>query len=365
MNEIEFTRNKLRKLDREILDRVKLRQDLARAIGEQKGKLGLPTRDFNQEKVVHRRAAERAREIGLSPDLAVRLTDLMIESSLTVQEKDRVRLQGGGSGRRVLVIGGAGRMGRWMVRFLASQGFAIEVADPAGAVEGFPHRMDWRDGDLDHDLVIVASTLRATREILTEMAKSPPRGVVFDIGSLKTPLRSGLIGLRDAGAKVTSIHPMFGPDTELLSGRHVVFVDLGVPEATRTARDLFSSSMAVQVEMDLDSHDRVIAYVLGLSHALNITFLTAMSESGEGVKKLAGFSSTTFNNQLAVAAAVAEDNPHLYYEIQFLNDYGLDSLDAMVSAAERVRRAVRDGDEAGFADLMAAGRDYLEGRTKA
>ena len=96
MNEIESARNQLRKLDQEILDRVKLRQDVARAIGERKGEMGLPTRDFNQETVVHRRVAEHAREIGLSPDLAVRLTDLMIESSLTAQERDRVRMQGEG-----------------------------------------------------------------------------------------------------------------------------------------------------------------------------------------------------------------------------------------------------------------------------
>ena len=94
---------------------------------------------------------------------------------------------------------------------------------------------------------------------------------------------------------------MFGPDTELLSGRHVIFVDLGAPEATAAARALFEPTMATLVEMDLESHDRLIAYVLGLSHALNIAFFTALAESGEAAPRLATLSSTTFDAQLGVA----------------------------------------------------------------
>ena len=43
----------------------------------------------------------------------------------------------------------------------------------------------------------------------------------------------------------------------------------------------------------LDEHDRVIAYILGLSHALNVAFVTAMAESGEAAPRLADMSSTT------------------------------------------------------------------------
>jgi chorismate mutase/prephenate dehydrogenase len=183
-----------------------------------------------------------------------------------------------------------------------------------------------------------------------------------DIGSLKSPLREGLKRLVDAGCKVTSIHPMFGPDTRLLSGRHVVFCEVGVPQATREARALFASTMAEQLEMSLDEHDRLMAYVLGLSHALNLAFFTALAESGELVPRLQKMSSTTFDAQLQVASLVATDNPHLYFEIQALNDYGTASLQALRSAAERIQRLVESGNESGFVELMAAGRRYLENR---
>jgi chorismate mutase/prephenate dehydrogenase len=170
--------------------------------------------------------------------------------------------------------------------------------------------------------------------------------------------------LAAAGVEVTSIHPMFGPDTELLSGRHVILVDLGRKEANHRVQELFGSTMAEVVEMDLEHHDRAVAYILGLSRALNIAFFTALAESGEAVPQLARLSSTTFDQQLAVASKVAEESPRLYFEIQKLNDYGTESLSALLHAVERLRSVVRSGDEGGFETLMERGRTYLAERSQ-
>ncbi len=361
---LEDLRSELAGVDQQLVELIGRRLELASAVGAHKRQTGISTRDYRQERDVIERARAAAASFRVPPDVAEQLMLLLIRSSLTVQEREGVAATGVGGGRRVLVIGGAGKMGRWFARFLTSQGFAVEIADPAGPVAGYVHHADWRAVALDHDVVVVAAPLRISADILEELAARPPRGLIFDIGSLKSPLRAGLLALRAAGARVTSVHPMFGPDTELLSGRHVLFVDLGVAEATREARELFAPTMAVTAELDLESHDRFIAYVLGLSHALNIAFFTALAESGEAAPHLAKLSSTTFDAQLAVAGRVALDNPHLYFEIQSLNDYGTESLSALLYAVERLRSVVRAGDEQGFVTLMERGRAYLSGRPR-
>jgi chorismate mutase/prephenate dehydrogenase len=359
---LDQLRNELAAVDQELVQLIGRRLELASAIGASKRVAGISTRDYRQEREVIERARATAANQRVPPDVAEQLMLLLIRSSLTVQEREGVVATGIGSGRRVLVIGGAGKMGRWLVRFLSSQGFAVEIADPSGPVVGFPHHPDWSAVELDHDIVVVAAPLRTSGAILEQLAHKPPRGLVFDIGSLKSPLRAGLLALRAAGARVTSVHPMFGPDTELLSGRHVLFIDLGVPEATREARELFASTMAIATELDLEAHDRFVAYVLGLSHALNIAFFTALADSGEAAPHLAKMSSTTFDAQLEVAKRVAGDNPHLYFEIQSLNDYGTESLSALLYAVERLRSVIRAGDESSFVSLMQRGRAYLSGR---
>jgi len=288
----------------------------------------------------------------------------LIRGSLATQERIRVAAGGQGSGRTALVIGGAGKMGRWFVDFLTSQGYGVTVADPQARVEGYAYFANWRDASLDYDLVVVATPMTAANTILEDLAALRPRGVIFDVGSLKTPLRPGLAALRDANCKVTSIHPMFGPDTDLLSGRHVIFIDVGHQEALQAARSLFASTMAEQVVMSLDEHDRLIAYVLGLSHALNIAFFTALAESGEAAPRLAQLSSTTYDAQVNVATKVANENPEMYFEIQHLNDYGRESLQALRDAVDRLWSAVNAGDVSAFVTLMQKGREYLAGRVR-
>lgn len=359
---LEDLRRRLNEIDRRLLAAVAERKEVSREVARVKRATGRPTRDYEREREVILGVRAAAEELGVSPALAEDLLRLLIRSSLTTQEQASVVARGAGSGRRVLVIGGAGLMGRWFVDFLSSQGFAVEVADPAGSHVGGASVDDWRKTDLLQDFIVLATPLGATDAILRDLALRRPPGVIFDIGSLKSPLRAGLLALRSHGCKVTSAHPMFGPDTELLSGRHVIFVDLGCAEALEAVRELFAPTMAEQVVMSLDDHDRMIAYVLGLSHALNIAFFTALAESGEAAPRLARLSSTTFDAQLDVASRVARDNPELYYEIQSLNDYGAESLEALSQAVERIRTAVLSQDHDAFVALMRRGRDYLEDR---
>jgi chorismate mutase / prephenate dehydrogenase len=359
---LEQLRQRVTDIDRQLIALVAERKAVSEEVARVKRATGRPTRDYEREREVILGVRALAAERGVSPQLAEQLLRLLIRSSLATQEQATVAARGTGSGRRALVIGGAGKMGGWLVSFLVSQGFAVEVADPAPAAPGVARVADWRSTDLKHDYIALATPLSVTDAILKDLALRRPAGVIFDVGSLKSPLRAGLLALKSHGCKVTSVHPMFGPDTELLSGRHVVFIDLGHQPALAAARELFASTMAEQVVMSLDEHDRLIAYVLGLSHALNIAFFTALAESGEAAPKLARMSSTTFDAQLEVAGHVAEESPDLYYEIQSLNDYGAESLEALAQAVERIRTSVLSQDHSGFVALMRRGRDYLVDR---
>jgi len=361
---LDELRQQLDQLDGELVALMARRQAIAREVAAAKRATGTPTRDYQREREVVLGVRRRAEQQGLSGELAEKVLRLLIRSSLTTQEQVSMATHGAGSGRRALVIGGAGKMGSWFVQFLLSQGFDVQVADPAGGRPGVSAVVDWRTiADLDaFDHIVVATPLGISAAILAQLAERRPKGVVFDLGSLKSPLRAGLVALTAAGVKATSLHPMFGPGTELLSGRHVVFIDLGNAEALSAARALFAPTMAEQVVMGLDEHDRLIAYVLGLSHALNIAFFTALAESGEAAPKLARMSSTTFDAQLDVASTVSEESPELYYEIQALNDHGAEALQALAAAVERLRQAVASRDFPTFRALMEQGLAYLQGR---
>jgi chorismate mutase/prephenate dehydrogenase len=367
MTKLDELREQLNEVDAEFLRLVQQRQELVEEIGEVKRQMGRGTRDFSREKVVIERARTIAEQLGVDPDVAAGLFRRLIQASLTVQERDRLARRGGGNGRRVLVIGGAGRMGRWFVDFLDAQGYEVAIADPSvdasNQVEGFEAVDDWRTLDLDaFYMIVVAAPIRATNQVLEALAERKPAGIVLDISSIKEPVRPGLEALTDAGVSTTSIHPMFGPSTELLSGSHVVFIDLGDTDALEAARSLFDDTMASQVEMELEQHDRAMAFVLGLSHALNIVFGDTLATSGPHAKGLDELSSTTFARQVGVASEVLRENPHLYFEIQALNPYAHELLDVLGDSVQHLQEAVVDGDEDRFVEMMRWGRSFLADR---
>ncbi len=359
-HDLSSLRSQLANLDEQIIRLAAKRRALSIDIGKIKQTMDRPSRDFAQESAVLKRANQVGTALGLSSEFTEKLILHLIRSSLTVQEHDRVATRQLGAESRALIIGGAGRMGTWFAHFLESAGFDVLVADPIAPPEGIPHVADWQDLPLDMELIVVAAPIRTSAKILSDLALRKPSGCVVDISSVKTPLKPGFDALRKAGVAVASIHPMFGPDVALLSGRHVMVIDLGSTRATELVCTLFEPTMAKLVPVDLEEHDRLMAQVLGLSHALNIAFFTALKEGGQDAANLSRLSSSTFDAQMGIAAGVSAENPHLYFEIQALNAYGPSAIAALSDAVEKIRACIESKDETTFVNIMAAGHDYLQ-----
>jgi chorismate mutase/prephenate dehydrogenase len=356
--EIDSLRDQIDQIDRTILELIKKRMDVTSEIGRAKLDIGLPLRNFDREKICLENARKIAASLNISPQLAEEIQIKLIQGSLTSQEKDRVRLFSVHNAQKALVIGGAGKMGNWFSHFLASQGFFVRILDPQESTDF--EQIDSLKSAVDFDLIVVAAPLQESNRILIDLSRLQPSGLVFDIASLKGPLKEGLTAMASSGLKVTSLHPMFGPDTELLSGRHVIVINLGNDEANMEVSSLFTPTAATIVQMDADEHDRSMAFLLGLSHALNIVFSSVLAASGESAPRLEELSSTTFDAQISVASRVAKENPKLYFEIQALNPFGDLSLGLLEDASKTLRRVVSQNDEKTFNEMMQAGKGYYQ-----
>ena len=358
-DELHELRQRLDEIDTGIVDLIAERQAVVTVIAEHKLKVGSPLRHYEREREVIDRGVARAESHGLAGSVARDILQTLIHHSLSNQETHKLVQSDHGQGQRALVIGGMGRMGVWMSRYLDMVGYRVDVADKVGGETPFQRVNDWEAVVHDYDLVVVAVPLRPSNDILLRLAEIKPECLIFDIGSLKSPMREGLDALRDKGCRVCSVHPMFGPDEIGLSGRHILFVDLGDEDALREARALFSHTAADCVELSLEEHDEVMAWVLGLSHLVNIAFAGALAESGEAVPLLKQISSSTFNAQLNVATQVVSENPHLYYEIQQGNDNTAQVSEQFRKVLDELITAVVENNEAVFTEYMGAARQRL------
>ena len=352
-------RQRLDEIDTGIVDLIAERQAVVTTIAEHKLKTGLPLRHYEREREVIERGMARAKSRGLDGSVARDILQTLIHHSLSNQEIHKLARSDHGQGQRALVIGGLGRMGVWMSRYLDMVGYSVDVADEATGSSPFGQVEDWQAVVNDYDLIVVAVPLRPSNDILLRLAKLKPECLVFDIGSLKSPMREGLDAMRESGCRVCSVHPMFGPDEPGLSGRHILFVDVGNKDAIAEARALFAHTAADCVELSLEEHDEVMAWVLGLSHLVNIAFAGALAESGEAVPLLKQISSSTFNAQLNVATQVVSENPHLYYEIQKGNDNTAEVSEHFRKVLDELVAAVAGNDEVVFTRYMGAAKQRL------
>jgi len=351
-DELVRLRQRLDEIDDGIIDLIAERQDIVTTIGDHKLKTGVALRHFEREREVIDRGMARAETLGVSGRVAREILETLIHHSLGKQETHKLVHSEHGQGKQALVIGGLGRMGLWMSRYLDMVGYHVDVADPAETDSAFDRIEDWESVIDQYDVVVVAVPLRPSNAILHRLAELKPRGLVFDIGSLKSPMKSGLEALAAAGCRVCSVHPMFGPNEIGLSGRHILFVDVGNAQALAQVRALFAHTAAECVDLSLEEHDEVMAWVLGLSHLVNVAFAAALAESGEAVPLLRRLSSSTFNAQLKVAAQVVSENPHLYFEIQQGNAMTGEVVEQFRRVFESLARAVRVGDEISWTKAM-------------
>jgi chorismate mutase/prephenate dehydrogenase len=350
---LDSLRERIRLLDLDLVVRVAERVDLARQVGEIKRRQKLPTADYAQEKTVMERARSAAREQGLDPSVAEDLFSRLIRASVTAQDEDSLRLAGLGAGKSAVIVGGAGRMGRWLGRFLSAQGYSTGALDPAAA----PEADAWARRALASADLVVCSTPPATVvELYADWSREPPAGVVVDIASIKTPLIEPIRALQRAGCRVASIHPMFGPSTVLLRDADVVICDTGDPEATTTVEKLFQPTTARLVHLPIAEHDRVMADLLSLAHAAALAFALALPPTEHPVH------SSTFQDLESVAATVARESPDVYYEIQAMNPHSASALERLRLALDRIVATVTARNAQEFRAMFAEAEQRTQRR---
>lgn len=346
-SELETLRARIRAVDAELLTLAAERVRLSRAVGERKRAAGLPTVDYAREREVLEHARAVARDRGLDEAIAEDLLARLIRAAVTAQEEDRVRGAAVGVGRTAVVVGGAGRMGAWFVRFLGALGYRTAALDPGGPPDEQPEARALLQ---EADLVVCATPPGATAALYAAWRRDPPRGVVSDIASVKAPLVPAIADLRAAGGRVGSMHPMFGPATVLLRDAEVVLCDTGDVGAAAAIRELFAPTTARLVELPLDEHDRLMADLLALAHATAIGFALALPDARHPVH------STTFQALERLAAAVVRESPGVYFEIQASNPHAPAAVARLRTALDTLAAAVAARDGGAFARLMADGR---------
>jgi chorismate mutase/prephenate dehydrogenase len=340
-----------------ILELVSQREQVAAEIGLVKEKDGLGVRDRARERKVKADFTRMAKAADVDPGFSEVLADILISRAVRVQlAKRRKDLDG----KTALVVGGSGKMGAWFCRRLSNRGAKVQVWDPRGNLDGYENINRLTPAARVADIVIISSPLGACPDGLREVLDTRPRGLVFDVCSVKSHIAGQLRRAASSGIKITSVHPMFGPNAATPKGRNVIVCDCGCAQANGAARSLFSSAGANVVNISLEKHDELMAYVLGLSHATTLMFATALARSGKNMKDLVSVQGPSFDRMLTSAKELSRESVRVYHDIQALNSNTRRMFSNLEKALGNTQRASMDKNPKEFRKIIESNKKYLE-----
>jgi len=247
---------------------------------------------------------------------------------------------------------GCGRHGE-SLRSALAKGLVDRIAlDPAAAVEGA-------------DLVVLATPVGAMAERLRAASPGLRAGaLVTDVGSVKAPLAETLPGLLPPGVAYVGAHPMAGSHErgadharpDLFEGAVCVVAETRSAPAAALARveSFWRALGARTVRRDPAAHDREVAWMSHVPHAVAFAFAGALGEAPDGAREVAGPGFRDFTR-------IARSDPELWAEILVANGKALAGPLARVGERlSELARAVEAGDADAVARLLAESRTNLD-----
>lgn len=357
-------RDSISEVDRALLELLRRRMDLAAEVGRIKAESNLPVVVRDVEDQVLGRARQHAEACGVSEDVMESVFQAIMRGSVERQYRMGIELRREQRGERVLIVGGAGGMGQWFRGFLELAGYSVDLADPAlGNLPIAPGRFASlaEAADLDaYAAILVSVPLGRTAQVLEEVIGRKPRGMVVEIASIKDPLSQILARSREKGVRSFALHPMFGPGKSYYEPLTFVLAALGEPAAEKGELAPFLAHPYTKlVAVPFPHHDRLMGWLLGLSHLTSILFGAAITRSGVEPVELHACASTTFTRQATTALNVLSENPDLYLDIQNLNPHRHEVYAATREALAQIEKLVEERGREGFRETLSTARRAL------
>lgn len=257
---------------------------------------------------------------------------------------------------KALVVGGAGAMGRWCAGFLKQAGFEVAISsrgDASEAAEAMGVVQVPAEDAGDFDIVVLSVPIDAIEGTAARVAPRMREGsLLMDLSSLKKGPMAAMLRHAPGGVEVIGAHPLFGPDTDTLSGRNVVLVP-----SDRSGRWLpiirgqFENAGADVTIATAEEHDAKMAVVQGLTHFMYIAWGSALERLGVRQDELQAFQTPVYGITREMAGRVLSQSPELCALIQAGEDVRAVRA-AFLDACRDLSEKADSGDVQGLIDAF-------------
>lgn len=346
--ELETLRQTIDAIDHDMVALLKARQEQVEKVVALKQAYGLPVYHPAREENLISEKRRTARAVGLDPDLLEDLFRRIMRQS-RVEQTAQIARRGTNPGAAILLVGGAGAMGRYLYRWFADAGYRVRTLD----VEDWHNVANLCDGI---ELALLSVPIERTSEVIRQLAPHlTPACILSDITSLKAAPMDAMLAAHPG--PVVGLHPLFGPATTTMDKQVVITSPGRQAPQCQWLLDQFTAWGAIVVEADPDEHDSAMAVIQALRHFATFSFGKFLFERGIALDDTLEFSSPIYRLELGMVGRLFAQNPTLYSDIiqasperrQLLREYMVSLQDSL----ELIETGNREAFENRFRDIAA------------
>ncbi len=263
---------------------------------------------------------------------------------------------------KVLIIGGAGGMGRWCASLFKDAGMEVSISsrrDASDVARTLGVGLSGPGEAGAFDIVVLSVPIDAIEPVASEVApKMRPGSLLMDLSSLKEKPVASMLRHAPPGVEVIGAHPLFGPGSD---GRGMSIALVPTERRERwfsIVRDLFGDAGYDVLVTTAERHDRDMAVVQGLTHFMYVAMGRALEKANVDIKEASAFRTPVYGITKELLGRVLSQSPELYALIQSSGPAG-ELRKAFIGACEELSSKLDAGDLEGFArDFESAARYY-------
>lgn len=344
--QLEALRQQIDDTDSELVRLLLQRRQLASQVGVVKRKLGQPLFVPEREAAMLANRREQAQQMGLSPELIEDVLRRVIRESYQQQQAADVHLER----KSVVIVGGAGALGRLFVRLFESAGATVNIIE----------KDNWEMAEVycaQADLVLIAVPVIATVDVIAELPVLPPSCVLADVTSIKEKPLAAMMAKHSG--PVLGLHPMFGPQQVTLAKQLMVACHGRDEENYQWLLQSIERWGAQIKFIDAAEHDQAMSFVQVLRHLSTFVYGAHLAQEQVDVQQLLDLSSPIYRLELMMVGRLFAQDANLYADIILSEPRNFMMLRRYVRLFEQLLTDLENGEKSQFTDRFEHVRDYF------
>ncbi len=350
MDALKELRAQIDQVDREMLQLFAKRLQLVAKVGEVKHKHGLPIYAPEREADMLAARRQEAEKIGVPPDLIEDVLRRLMRESY-VSENNFGFKTVNPSIKKIVIVGGKGKLGGLFARYLQASGYRVEALGSRDWVQA-AHIMQGAD------VVIVCVPIVKTLETIERLKPYLTENMLLtDLTSVKRQPLEKMLEVHQGA--VVGLHPMFGPDIASMAKQVVVRCDGRYPERYEWLLEQIQIWGAKVYQVAAAEHDQSMTYIQALRHFATFANGLHLSKQPVQLANLLALSSPIYRLELAMIGRLFAQDGGLYADIIMDKPENLAVIKSLKQSYEDSLKFFENNDKEGFIQAFNQVREWF------